>query len=429
MNRAVLVGIAFVVGAGVSWAGDSMAFMAGAATVDITPPVGLPMWGYGSRRDAPSEGVMDPLEANALVLCFGDDKLALVGLDVGRPPTRQSMARIREAVLEKAGVRYLFVVGSHTHHGPCIEIPDQPSKENSYQTKFENGIIEAIVQAERKKVPAKWAVGRVQTQNRNRNRHTKIEPKPVDRELAVLRIDDENGKVIATAVNFAAHPTNIDAGVMLYSPDYPGDMKKEVVDKLGGVCLFLQGAAGDLSCDRQGKDVHGFGSDLGGDVVKLARSLKTKVPENPNIKYREEDFHFPEMRVDYKNPVIRVLFNRAFFKELVDAYMDEYKDGVRPKITVALLNDEVGLVGGSGEFFCNHSLRLKERARLPHLLFFGYCNDYQWYFPTIEAAAEGGYGADGTVSPVSVGAGEQMCNRALFHLYDMRNKFKGLTLR
>lgn len=410
--------------------GDSTAFMAGAATADITPPVGLPMWGYGSRRDDPSEGVMDPLEANALVLCFGDEKLALVGLDVGRPPTRKSMDRIRAAVKEKAGVQYLFVVGSHTHHGPCVEIPDQPSKENSYQTKFEDGIIQAIVEAESKKVPAKWAVGRVQTKNRNRNRQSKIEPIPVDRELAVIRVVDRNGKSIATAVNFAAHPTSIDAHIMLYSPDFPGDLKKEVVEKLGGVCLYLQGAAGDLSTDRAGtKDFHDYGRQLGDEVVALAKSLKPKVPENPNIKYREEDFHYPEMRVDYKNPLVRILFNRAFFKELVDAYMDEYKDGVHPKITVALLNDEVGLVGGSGEFFCNHALRLKERARLPHLLFFGYCNDYQWYFPTIEAAAEGGYGADGTVSPVAVGAGEQMTNRALFHLYDMQKKFKGLTIR
>jgi phage terminase small subunit len=67
---------------------------------------------------------------------------------------------------------------------------------------------------------------------------------------------------------------------------------------------------------------------------------------------------------------------------------------------------------------------LKQRSRLPHTLFFGYCNDYQQYFPTIEAAAEGGYGADSGVSPVELGAGELIMNRALFHLYDMQEKFK-----
>ncbi|MBY0585760.1 neutral/alkaline non-lysosomal ceramidase N-terminal domain-containing protein [bacterium] len=409
---------------------ESPVFMAGAHTVDITPPIGLPMWGYGARHDRPAEGVLDPLEANAMVLAVGEDKLAFVGLDMGRPPMRKSFQRIREEVQKQAGVDYLFIVGSHTHHGTCIEIEGIPSKENSYVTKFENGIIEAIVQAEKKKVPAKWAVGRLQTEHRNRNRHTKFEPKPVDRELAIIRVDDLQGKVIGHAVNFAAHPTSIDAEVMLYSPDYPGTLKKEVAEKMGGVCLFLQGAAGDMSTDRTGTaDYKDFGKQLGADAVKLSQSLETKVPANPSIRFREEELHFTNLRVDYQNKVIRAVFANAFFKELVDPYMIEYKDGVRPRVTVAIINDELGVVGGSGEFFCNHSLRLKERSRLPHTLFLGYCNDYQWYFPTIEAAAEGGYGADGTVSPSPVGAGEQIINRGLFHLYDLQNKFKGITLR
>jgi hypothetical protein len=95
---------------------------------------------------------------------------------------------------------------------------------------------------------------------------------------------------------------------------------------------------------------------------------------------------------------------------------------------VALLGHKVGLVGVSGEFFCGHSLSLKRRARLEHVLFLGYCNDYQQYFPTIEAAAEGGYGADAQVSPVEPSAGERIIDRALVHLYQMRGKIKNLEV-
>jgi hypothetical protein len=45
------------------------------------------------------------------------------------------------------------------------------------------------------------------------------------------------------------------------------------------------------------------------------------------------------------------------------------------------------------------------------------------YFPTIEAASEGGYGGDATVAPVQIGAGEQMINRALINIYTMLGKF------
>ena len=97
---------------------------------------------------------------------------------------------------------------------------------------------------------------------------------------------------------------------------------------------------------------------------------------------------------------------------------------MRPRLTVALLNGDTALVGVSGEFFSNHSLRLKERARVKQLFFFGYCNGYHQYFPTIEAVAEGGYGADSPVSPAAVGAGEQIMNNALLWIYQMLGKIK-----
>ena len=46
------------------------------------------------------------------------------------------------------------------------------------------------------------------------------------------------------------------------------------------------------------------------------------------------------------------------------------------------------------------------------------------YFPTIEAAAEGGYGADATVSWVALGAGEEMINTALINLFKMLGAYK-----
>ena len=64
--------------------------------------------------------------------------------------------------------------------------------------------------------------------------------------------------------------------------------------------------------------------------------------------------------------------------------------------------------------------------RLEHVFFLGYCNDYQQYFPTIEAASEGGYGADPPMSAAEPGAAERMMDRALIHLYKMRGKLPTL---
>ena len=44
------------------------------------------------------------------------------------------------------------------------------------------------------------------------------------------------------------------------------------------------------------------------------------------------------------------------------------------------------------------------------------------YFPTIEAAVEGGYGAGDFTSVVEVGAGERLVDRSLIHAYEFLGK-------
>ena len=46
---------------------------AGFARVDMTPPLGTPLAGYYEARYA--DGLLDPLELNALALCDGEKKI------------------------------------------------------------------------------------------------------------------------------------------------------------------------------------------------------------------------------------------------------------------------------------------------------------------------------------------------------------------
>ena len=107
-------------------AGEGVEFRAGAADKDITPPEGIPMWGYGARHDALSVGTLDPLMAKAIVIAAGDEKLAIVGTDLGRGPTEAMMTIIRREIADKAGIRHVLISGSHSHHGPVIELIDSP---------------------------------------------------------------------------------------------------------------------------------------------------------------------------------------------------------------------------------------------------------------------------------------------------------------
>jgi hypothetical protein len=393
---------------------------AGAARADITPPTGYAMWGYGARHDAPSTGVLDPLRARALVLAVGKERVALVSLDLGRAPTRQSTEAIRGRV-RAAGIEHLFLVASHTHHGPVLEVDTWPTPATSYAHQLEQKLADVILEAARDLRPARFGVASKEV-GLNRNRHSKRPDKPLDRELLVLRVEDASGKPIAHAVNFAAHPTMQESRVLKFSADYPGAMAELIEKETGAPCLFLQGAAGDLSTNPgEERGPEKFGRALGREALDLIRTVRCTAAAEPSLQAREEDFRF-RSRTDLGNASIRAMYSAAFFPDLVNFYEREYREGVRPHLTAALLDGRVGLVGVSGEFFCGHALGLKRRARLEHLLFLGYCNDYQQYFPTIEAAAEGGYGADPAVAPAEVGAGERVMDRALVHLYQMRGK-------
>ncbi len=401
-------------------------FKAGTAKRDITPTKPIPMWGYGDRHDVLSTGTLDPLHAKALVLETDDTKLAIVTMDIGRGPTAAMMERIRPAVAEQAGVEHVLISGSHTHHGPVIELLDEPEKGKdrfpdavAYAKAFEQSLIDVIVEAAGATEDARIGWGSAEVKM-NRNRQTKIEPKPTDSELTVIRIDGVDGAPLAVLVNYAAHPTMVSGADLRFSAEYPGQMMNTVEAELGGQCMFLQGASGDLSVSttEETQGIEKFGAALGKEVLAVNASIETSAPEKPSIQLKNEEFEF-KTRIPIDNPAVLQLLRAAFFPELVDAFRDEFGgDMIRPAMTTALINKELAIVGVSGEFFCNHANRLKARSRVKTIVQ-GYCNGHHMYFPTIEAAFEGGYGADQTVSWVPIGAGEEMMDKALINIYTM----------
>ncbi len=408
-------------------------FLVGFAKRDITPQAATPMWGYGDRHNALSTGLLEPLMAKAIVIEAGGERLAIVGMDIGRGPTPEMMKQIREAVADKAKVGTVLIAGSHTHHGPVIELTDAPDHGQgtyddavAYSKRLPELLIEAISEAAGKLEPAKIGVAKADVK-RNRNRHTKQPVKPTDPMLAAIRFDSLDGKPIAVLVNFAAHPVTLPSSLLKFSPDYPGHMQNRVEAELGTNCVFMQGASGDLSPDRGDLDTKAFGEALGDDVIKLVKDLETTIPEKASLKSKVDTYDFTT-RVDFNNRILVMTFQKAFFPELVNNFVKEFGGGIKAESTTVLLNGNLALVSGSGEFFCNHSNRLKQRAYVPDTLFFGYCNGHHMYFPTIEAASEGGYGGDPTVSPVAIGAGDKMMNQALINIYTFLGRFPKNTI-
>ena len=254
---------------------------AGAAKIDITPPIGYPMWGYGARHDAASVGVLDPLHARALVL---ERRRA------AHRPGRARSGPGADAAIDRGdsgpgqgGGRHRAPLPGRLAHAPWPGDragqlaqgtgpvrPRAGGQAGEGHHRRGQGCHSRRASAS---PPRKFAL--------NRNRHSKRPDKPVDRELLVLRVEDKAGKPIAHAVNFAAHPTMHPAKVLKFSADYPGAMAKLVEQETGVPCLFLQGAAGDLSPNPppgvRGPDAVRPGPGQGGPGPEPGRSAASRL--------------------------------------------------------------------------------------------------------------------------------------------------------
>jgi hypothetical protein len=69
---------------------------------------------------------------------------------------------------------------------------------------------------------------------------------PADDTVVAARIVADEGGIIADVVNYACHPTTLAWDNTAISPDYVGALRETVERHSGALCLFLQGASGDL---------------------------------------------------------------------------------------------------------------------------------------------------------------------------------------
>ena len=107
------------------------------------------------------------------------------------------------------------------------------------------------------------------------------------------------------------------------------------------------------------------------------------------------------------------------------AYVERMMRGASVPVTAGVVGGRYAFGAFPGEFFVEHQLELTRRSPLPATMFFGYADGYAGYFPTIQAAAEGGYGA-GYSTAVEVGAGERMVDYAVISILGALGKLTPL---
>lgn len=106
-----------------------------------------------------------------------------------------------------------------------------------------------------------------------------------DDTLLIAKISDAAGNTIGTVVNYACHPTTLAWDNTLISPDWVGAMQEVIERDAGGLCLFLQGASGDLG-PREGFVGDPSVADRNGEQVGYAALSTLATAPPPGTEYR-----------------------------------------------------------------------------------------------------------------------------------------------
>ena len=286
-----------------TYTNSPVGLLAGAASVSINPPLPSDPQGY-IRRAKAVRRYSDTLEIRALALRSDEASVIIVTADV--VDLDQTFSdEIRSQISQATGVRVenILLNSSHSHaalwpkatgklHGEFVEhTPAELAYFASIPFDYATAASLAVAALE----PARISGGTGKAPGLAVNRRERTSDGRtilgwnreafIDEEVPTIRIDALNGKAIATIVGFGCHPVCVGPEVEESSTDFVGPLRRTVEAIRGGLCLFLQGAAGNILplqafCDFTGPEV-AMGSRLGleaahcvADQDPIAREIK-----------------------------------------------------------------------------------------------------------------------------------------------------------
>jgi hypothetical protein len=363
-------------------------FLIGTGKAVITPPLGIPLAGFGSR-DHGAESVADDLELRVFWVDAQNgqsEPVCIICADlvgVGE----QLVAQIRNDLASSLGIKpdAVFVTASHTHCGPQAmeNMSGVGNIDPSYIASLRQCCLQAATTAKQNAQPAVLKAGRgVLTGGYSINRRLFINgqmtmaPNPAgirDDEVITLAFHHaQSDAVLAVLFNFACHASTLSGYAI--SGDYPAAARRYIEKALPGAAAgFLQGCCGDIRSNctfvggksfRKGQiqDLQIFGAALGGRVVDLVQNASDS-------------------------------FAPAIFSRTDSARLPLEKEGEYAQLPLQRIDlaDKVSLVGLAGEPVTEYGYYIKGLRPGAYTIPVGYANGVIAYIPSARMFAEGGY--------------------------------------
>ncbi len=314
VKSASLQAAAVATGARIALGADSKAagkLSAGAAAVDITPPLGVSLSGPISKR-GPSKRIITPLNARAIVLDDGRERIAFVVCDATIIYDKV-MNRAKELVQKQTGLSpdRICISATHSHAVPRVGM-ETSELDLKYYDVFSQKIAEAVSRAIKNLAPAKvgWGVGSKPEYPYCRRKLLKpgtfgLNPfgeqkdrarmggpgknvtSPVDPQVGVLSLQHADGRPMAVLASYSIHYVSGDkrgdvtADYFGHFADRLGEMMK--ADSVNGskgadppfVGMMANSNSGDTNGPGGGyKKQEEVGGVLAEEVARVCREIE-----------------------------------------------------------------------------------------------------------------------------------------------------------
>jgi len=418
--------------------------VAGVARANVTPPVGMLMSGYASRK-TPAEGIHDELHTIALYLTDGETEAALITTDV-IGINAEGTDRVREACNAATGIPKdnILVAFSHTHGGPQTDLRRKDSIDElkkAYGTVLVHKMVGALSEAKHKDNTTQVRVGYGRqdcsfAMNRRERKPDGVVILGVNPDgptvpfTDVIRLDRlDTGDPMSLIFSYASHGTTMGGENMLYTADFPGPAKRFVDEQFPtAVSSFLAGCSGDINPYPRGefKHVEQHGRQLGCAVTQAALDIEVEdMTEDVRIAVARDEFKFPlgeapsldEAKERLKAAQATAVEEIAKAKEAAgDEPIDEKKAlnwvterklrgaealvealesgdadlGVAAE-TQALAIGDCAIVGMPGEIFVKIGMAAAEKSPFARTISISHANGAVGYVPTADQIPLGGY--------------------------------------
>jgi len=422
------------------------ALRAGAAQVDITPPLGTQIAG-DIGRPRPAEVVVEPLYARALVMEAGGRKVCIVSTDLCAITDEWNEA-IRRSAAEKFGFDHDAImihpvqnhaaptIGNHMIQGKSQWVtPDLDwlrGGDDRYNLLAVERILEAVGKANDSLQPARIGSNsgieaRVAFNRRcvMRDGTAKTHPPkgspdilyvegPIDPEVGVTCIQTPSLRNLAFLLHHTCHPVH-GFGKRFITSGWPGAWAEGVRAAFGGepVALVLNGCCGNVHHanpldPKQVDDYRQIGRILTEDARDLVASIRTE--QNVVLDCQTRRIKLPIRKFDPKElqaargmlkqhpkPIMRtdspgaITWDWCYAVCLLDLYS---RHGRNPECDYEIQALRVGdnaYVALGGEPFVEGQLEIKRRSPVRHTYVAHMCHIYVGYIPTRQALERKGY--------------------------------------